>query len=381
MSQFTRPFSCLLAVGLALGRVGHATDVIDSEKARFKVETVADGLEHPWGMVQLPDGRFLFTERPGRVRVIDKDGKLLPDEVQGLPELYHAYEGGLLDIELHPDYAKNGWIYFTFAKPGEGGGLTAVFRARLDGMKLKDYQLIYDPPAADFTRREIHFGSRLTFDKENHVYFSIGDRGEWTDAKNPAQNLGSARGKIHRLNDDGTIPKDNPFVDTKGALPSIWSWGHRNPQGLRFEPGTDLLWESEHGPRGGDELNIIKKGANYGWPLVTFGVNDNGTIITDKTSAPGMEDPVFQWTPSIAVSGIGFYTGDKFPKWKGNLFAAALNFERLVRNEISDDHKIAHQEVLLEGTGRIRDVRTFGDGFLYVIYDDPGRIVKLVPAD
>jgi len=368
------------ALAVAAPLACRAGDVIDSEKAKFTVETVADGLEHPWGLVKLPDGRFLFTERPGRIRVIDKAGKLLPDEVEGLPELYHVYEGGLLDIELHPDYAKNGWIYFTFAKPGPGGGLTAVARARLDGMKLKDYQLLYDPPAADFTSRVIHFGSRLTFDTEGHMFFSVGDRGEWTDAKNPAQFLTSARGKIHRLNDDGTIPKDNPFVGRKDALPSIWSWGHRNPQGLRFQPGTGLLWESEHGPHGGDELNIIRKGANYGWPLVTFGINDDGTTISDKTSAPGMEDPVWQWTPSIAVSGIGFYTGDKFPGWKGNLFAAALNFERLVRNEIGKDNKVAHQEVLLEGTGRIRDVREFDDGYLYVIYDDPGRIVRLAPA-
>ncbi|MGH8048605.1 MAG: PQQ-dependent sugar dehydrogenase [Chthoniobacterales bacterium] len=380
MLHILRVTLCSIATATAFFGCARAQDVVASEKARFKVEVIADGLSHPWGMVKLPDGRFLVTERPGRLRVIE-NGKLLDQPVDGLPPLYHAYEGGLLDIELHPDYAKNGWIYFTASQEHGDAGVTGVFRAKIDGMTLKDVQILFTPPDADFTRRPIHFGSRLTFDDKGHFYFSIGDRGETPDAQNPAQNLGSARGKIHRLNDDGTIPRDNPFVDKKGALPSIWSYGHRNPQGLRFQPGTGLLWESEHGPRGGDELNIIKPGANYGWPLVTFGVNDNGTTITDKTAEPGMEDPVWQWTPSIAVSGIGFYNGDKFPAWKGNLFAAALNFERLVRSEIDENHKVTHQEVLLEGTGRMRDVRFFDDGSFYLIYDDPGQVVRLVPAE
>lgn len=348
-----------------------------------------------------------MTERSGRLRVIE-NGKLVRQPVEGLPPIYSRFEGGLLDIELHPDYAKNGWIYFTYAQPSKeptptptpaaagdsvrnrnffqstasSMGLTGVFRAKLDGMTLRDVQIVYSPPAADFSRNLIHFGSRLAFDDKGHFFFSIGDRGEPTTPDNPAQNLGSARGKIHRLNDDGSIPSDNPFVDTKGALPSIWSYGHRNPQGLCFQPGTGLLWESEHGPRGGDELNIIKRGGNYGWPLVTWGLNDDGTVITDKKSGvAGMEDPVWQWTPSIAVSGIGFYTGDKFPGWKGDLFACALVFERLVRIELDDKSQVAHQEVLLANSGRVRDVRVFDDGYLYVIYDQPGMIVRLVPAE
>ncbi|MGH8048606.1 MAG: PQQ-dependent sugar dehydrogenase [Chthoniobacterales bacterium] len=368
---------CCLAVVIIPCRAQN-DGVIVSEKARFKVEVVADGVVHPWGMVKLPDGRLLFTEAGGRLRII-KDGKLQPESIAAPPQLYVDGEGGLLDVELHPDYAKNGWIYLSLTKANDNGMMTAIVRARLDGNQLKDIQAIYDPPASDYTQSYIHCGGRMEF-QDGHLFFSIGDRGEPATPSNPAQNLGSARGKIHRVNDDGTIPEDNPFVKTKGALPSIWSYGHRNPQGLRVQPGTDLLWESEHGPHGGDELNVIKKGLNYGWPLVTFGVNDDGTTISDKNTAPGMEDPRLQWTPSIAVSGIDFYNGDQFPAWKGNLFAAALGHQKLVRVELDKDNHITHQEMLLEGSGRIRDVRCFDDGSIYVLYSWPGRVIRLVPA-
>ena len=365
---------CCLAV-VSVSCRAQDDGVIASEKARFKTEIIAE-IDGPWGMVKLPDGRLLVTESDGALWVID-NGRV--ERVDGVPETSSSGEGGLLDVELHPDYAKNGWIYFTITKRKTGGVLTCVIRARLDGTKLKDVEDIYTPPEADFVNSYIHYGGRMAF-HDGKVFFSIGDRGAPATPSNPAQDLGSARGKIHRLNDDGSIPEDNPFVHTKGALASIWSYGHRNPEGLTVQPGTDLLWESEHGPHGGDELNIIKKGANYGWPLVTFGINDDGTIITDKTSAPGMEDPMLHWTPSIAVAGIGFYNGDQFPAWKGNLFAAALRHEKLVRCELDKDNRITHQEILLEGQARMRDVRCFDDGSIYVLYASPGRIVRLVPV-
>jgi glucose/arabinose dehydrogenase len=377
--HFPRSIFRMLACSLVFAGRIHAGDAIASEKEHFKIETVAEGLDHPWAMVKLPDGRMLVTERAGRLRIIE-NGKLLPKPVEGLPPIHVYYEAGLLDIELHPDYAKNGWIYFSYVKGDAKGSMTAVARARLDGNKLKDVQTIFDPPASDYSNTIIHYGSRLEF-QDGRLFFSIGERNMRVDlATNPAQKLDSARGKVHRVNDDGSIPEDNPFVHTKGALPSIWTLGNRNPQGLRVQPGTGVMWESEHGPRGGDELNILKKGANYGWPLVTFGINYDGSTITDKTTAPGMEDPMLQWTPSVAVSGIDFYTGDKFPAWKGNLFAATLLGQKLVRIELDKDNRVAHQEFLLEGTGRIRDVLCFDDGDIYVVYDEPGKIIKLVPA-
>jgi glucose/arabinose dehydrogenase len=352
--------------------------VIASEKARFKTEVVADNLDSPWGMARLPDGRLIVTEREGTVRIFEvgKSGEV----VSGFPELSVSGEGGLLDVEVDPDYAKNGWLYFTHTKSGPAGGnVTCVVRARIDGNRFKDVQNLFDPPSRDFVTHYIHYGGRMEF-HDGKLFFSIGDRGDRATPSNSAQDLASARGKIHRINPDGSIPEDNPFVGKKGALPSIWTWGNRNAQGLREQPGTGAMWEAEHGPRGGDELNIIERGANYGWPLVTFGINDDGSTITDQTTAPGMKDSVLHWTPSIAVSGIDFYRGDAFPQWKGNLFAGSLRGEKLVRCELDKDNHVTHQEFLLEGSGRMRDVCCFDDGSIYVVYTQPGRIVRLVPA-
>ncbi len=362
---------------LALAPASGQAEIVRSEEADFRIETVAEGLNSPWGMVKLPDGRFLVTERPGRLRIIE-NGVLLPEPVEGIPEVWAVGQGGLLDIRLHPDHTRNGWIYLAFSKPSEKGALTSVIRGRLKGNRFVDVETIFDPPPEEASKAAIHFGCRIVFDDKGHVFFSIGDRGDVTTPANQAQRLDNVKGKIHRLMDDGSIPADNPFVTTDGARPSIWSYGNRNPQGLAVQPGTGLLWESEHGPRGGDELNIIQKGKNYGWPTVTAGINYNGSPITERTSAPGMENPVKQWTPSPAVCGMAFYTGNAFPRWKGNLFVTALAHAKLFRLKLNGS-AVEHQEELLANTGRVRDVRCFDDGHLYVIYDQ-GKIVRLVPT-
>jgi len=353
-----------------------SAQVISSEKEDFKVEVVAEGLKNPWAILELPDGRLLVTERPGTLRVIE-NGRLLSDVVSGLPAVYAKGQGGLLDIELHPDYAKNGWIYVAFSDVKNDKGLTKIIRGRLKGMALVDQETIFEAPVDEYTGAGVHFGCRMEFDSNGHLFFSIGDRG---DMKN-AQLRTNVKGKVHRIRDDGGVPEDNPFFSEPGAARSIWSYGNRNPQGLRFHPVTGDLWATEHGPRGGDELNIIEKGKNYGWPLITYGINYNGTPITDKTEAPGLEQPVIQWTPSIAVSGIDFYTGKLFPKWKNNLFVGALAHQKIVRVEFDAAGKaVTRQEILLEKSGRIRDVRCLSDGAIYLVYDEPGKIVRLVPA-
>lgn len=355
-----------------------ASDVLTSSAHRFRMETVADGLEHPWAVAKLPDGDFLVTERAGQVLRIGKDGTKTP--VAGVPEVVVKGQGGLLDLVLHPQYEENGWIYLAYAKPLPGGSMTAVARTRLKDDRLVDLEMIFDPPDGQASDTGLHFGCRIVFDGRGHVFFSIGDRGGPTNAENLAQSLGSVTGKIHRLHDDGRVPDDNQFVGRKDAMPSIWALGVRNPQGLVYDTAEDRLWETEHGPRGGDELNVIRKGANYGWPLATYGINYSGTTITKNKSLPGMEDPVVQWTPVIAASGLALYRGDKFPRWRGNLFAGGLASEKLVRMEL-DGTAVTKQEIVLKDTGRIRDVREFDDGFLYLVYDEPGKVVRLVPAD
>ena len=345
-----------------------------SKEHGFIVETVADGLRNPWGMEKLPDGRFLVTERAGKLRII-QDGKLQSATVANVPEVCARGQGGLMDVRLHPNYAENSWIYLSFSKPLPGGGLTSIFRARLMGNALADIETVFEPPAEEATRGGLHFGNRIQFDGKGYMFFSIGERGEMQNA----QNLTNVKGKVHRLHDDGRVPADNPFVKQSGARASIWSYGNRNIQGLRFQPGSGILWASEHGPRGGDELNIIRKGANYGWPVITYGIDYGGSRISELSAKEGMEQPVIQWTPSPAVCGMDFYTGSKFPAWKGNLFVSALALQKVIRVAINGG-KVTGQENLLERTGRIRDVRCFDDGFVYVIYDEPGRIVRLVPA-
>ena len=368
-----------LAPLLLLLATSAMADVVSSEAHRFRVETIADGLDHPWAVAQSPDGKFLVTERSGNLLLIDKPGSE-PGRISGIPAVFARGQGGLLDVVLHPDYKKNGWIYLSFSKPIGDGAHTAIVRGKLDGDRFTNVETIFDPPADQATDRALHFGCRMAFDGRGHLFFSIGDRGGPTTPENPAPDLSKIAGKIHRIHDDGRIPADNPFLETPGAMPSIWAYGSRNAQGLVYDSATGRLWETEHGPRGGDELNLIRKGAHYGWPLVTYGINYSGTTITDKKSAPGMQDPVVQWTPVIAASGLALYQGDKFPRWHGNLFAGGLASERVVRIELNGA-AVTEQEVLLKGTGRVRDVRSFDDGFLYVVYDDPGKVVRLVPAE
>ncbi len=371
-----RLYLILLAAALSASQ---AADIIPSAAHRFRIETIIQDLDHPWAVAKLPDGRFLVTERRGTLQLIDplNGAKQLID---GVPTVWAQGQGGLLDIHLHPRYGENGWIYLAFSKPIGEGALTSVIRAKLENNTLVDHEIIFDPPADQATARRVHFGCRLAFDGRGHLFFSIGDRGGPTTPENLSQSLGSVTGKIHRVYDDGRVPEDNPFVKIAGAMPSIWAYGVRNPQGLVYDTAGSRLWETEHGPRGGDELNIIRPGANYGWPLTTYGINYNGTVISDKKSLPGMENPVIQWTPVIAASGLDLYRGDKFPRWHGNLLAGGLAGKKLVRLELSGT-AVAKQEILLADTGRIRDVRSFDDGYLYILYDEPGQLVRLVPAE
>ncbi len=355
------------------------TEPITSEQHTFKIETVADRLSTPWGMAFLPDGRLLFTEKSGALRVV-KNGRLRVDPIRGTPAVRDSGQGGLLEVAVHPRYTENGWIYLAYSDPatrdGQPVSLTTIVRGKVRDGAWVEQQTIWRAPL-EFYRPGggVHFGCRIVFDADGYLFFSHGERGRQDDA----QNLKLPNGKIHRLHDDGRIPTDNPFAQQSGAFASIWTYGNRNPQGLAFEPGTDVLWSTEHGPRGGDELNIIRRGANYGWPVITYGMNYNGTPITGITAKDGMEQPVTHWTPSIAVCGIDFYTGDAFPQWRGNLFVTALAQQEL-RRVVIENGKVTHQEILLKDLGRVRDVQTGPDGAIYVALNQPDRIVRLVPA-
>ncbi len=352
--------------------------VVHSEKESFKLEPVIDAtLNEAWAIAFLPDGRMLVTERPGRLRII-KDGMLLPEPVHGIPAVYGG-EGGLLDVALHPNYLRpgNDWIYLSYGdKSPDGRAMTAVIRGRLRDGAFVDQQQIFKADLSLYRSGGMRFGSRLLFDKAGHLFFSVGDRAHPGDE----QDLSRPNGKVHRVNDDGSIPKDNPFCHQKDAIPSIWTYGNRNPQGLAFSPVTGELWESEHGPRGGDELNISYPGHNYGWPVITYGMNYDGTPITDHTAQKGMDQPVTYWVPSIATSPIAFYTGNRFPQWKNNLFLGSLATQEL-RRLVIDGHSVTHQEILFKGIGRVRDIVNGPDGYLYIVLNQPSRILRLVPAN
>jgi glucose/arabinose dehydrogenase len=346
-----------------------------SERHKFKLEEVVGGLDTPWALEFLPDGRILLTERPGRLRIFDP-GKGLGAPITGIPKVWVQQDGGLLDVALHPDYAKNGWIYLGYSVQGKGQvSATEVVRGRIKDGAWVDQEFVYRPAPAVFRPGNDHYGIRFLFDRQGHLFYSIGDRGKPDDS----QLLTEPAGKIHRVLDDGSVPNDNPYVGRADALPTIWSHGHRNPQGLALDPVTGELWASEHGPRGGDELNRIGPGLNYGWPLVTFGINYDGTSISELTAMPGLEPPVVQWTPSLAACGIAFYTGDRFAGWKNDLFVTGLVGQQLRRLVIEDGH-VTHQELLFRGLGRVRDVVNGPDGYLYVVLNQPGRIVRLAPA-
>ncbi len=347
------------------------SEPIQSGKLTFRTQVVASGLRNPWSMAFLPDGRVLVTERPGTVRIIEK-GKLLEAPLAGTPEVVARGQGGMLDVALHPDFENNSLVYLGYSIPQEGGTHTGIMRAKLVGNSLTEQTVIFTGSPA--SNRGQHFGTRIVFDADGYVYFSIGDRGQMEDA----QKLDNAAGKVFRIHDDGRIPADNPFVNEAGAIGQIWSYGHRNQQGVAVHPTTGAIWAHEHGPRGGDELNIVKKGANYGWPVITYGINYNGTPITEERERDGMEQPVTYWDPSIAPAGLAFVTSDKYPGWKGNAMVGALAFTSVYRVELDGDVAGA-QEQLLQNIGRVRDVREGPDGYLYVIVESSGEILRIVP--
>lgn len=370
--------------------------VVRSEKESFRIEVIARGLEVPWGLAFLPDGRLLVTERRGALRIIDRNGHLLPDPVAATPTPWVRQDSGMLDVAVSPNPRLKDWVYLAYTDvmagysgridgPDSPPSMTVLIRGRIDRHnRWVDTQELFRAPASLYTSSGAHYGTRFLFDGKGHVFFSIGDRGDMRNA----QRLDTPLGKIHRINEDGSVPADNPFVGRAGAVPTIWSFGHRNPEGLAFDPRTGLLWESEHGPAGGDEINIIERGHNYGWGVVSMGLQPGIT----RTAAPGMEPPIAYYTPSIAPSGIAFYTGSRFPGWKNSLFVAGLAGQQLRRFEI-DGRRIVHQEVVFSKFGRVRAVAQGPDQLLYVLLQSPtgggtglllsdpspGMVVRLVP--
>lgn len=352
-----------------------------SEEHDYRFEPVVDGLEVPWSMTFLPDRSMLVTERAGRLRVI-RDGRLEPQPIRGLPPVIAREEAGLMSVVADPDYAHNGWIYLTFSDPGpDESAMNKIIRGRLRDGELVEQRTIFAMPPDQYPRSYVLFGGRLAFDGP-YLFFSIGERGMEEGSTGQAQNLAVPFGKIHRVFHDGRVPPDNPFVGRPATDPSIWAYGVRNPQGLAVNPATGELWESEHGPRGGDELNHIQRGRNYGWPVITYGMNYDGTPASTKTAARGMEQPAMNWTPSIAVSEIEFYTGTAFPRWRNQLFVGSLAQQKFLRIVV-DHGRVVHREEVFSGLGRVRDIKTGPDGFLYIALEligKPGRIVRLVPA-
>jgi len=339
--------------------------------AEYEYEMVVPDLQIAWGFDFLPDGSILIAEKSGEL-IHFKDGK--KQQVQGAPQVYNRGQGGFLDVAVGPNYERDGWIYFTYAsEEGDGeGGNTALMRAKLENNSLTNKEVLYK--AAPNTTRGQHFGSRIEFDKNGHVYFSVGDRGD-RDV-NP-QDLTRDGGKVYRLNLDGSIPKDNPFVGQADAREATFSYGHRNPQGMIYNPETSEIWVHEHGPQGGDEINAVKKGANYGWPLVSYGINYDGTSFTDETSGPDFENSLFYWVPSIAPSGFVYVTSDKYPELKGDLLVGSLKFQ-YVEHLTLDGKKVTGREKILEQVGRVRDIVQSPAGDIYVSAEGKG-IVKIIP--
>ena len=373
---WTSAAALVAALAACAGTPTDATaQTFTSEHHKFRVVTVVGGLEHPWGMAFLPDGSILVTERPGRLRLV-RNGVLEPEPIAGVPEVWARGQGGLLDVAVHPDFERNRLVYLSYSKPGPDGATTAVARGRLVGGRLEDVEDIFVADA--WTNRGQHFGSRLVFDGKGHLFVSIGDRGVMQEAQNP----GNHQGTIVRLLDDGRVPADNPFVGREGFRPEIYAYGIRSPQGLALHPETGELWETEHGPRGGDEINLILPGRNYGWPTITYGINYNGEKISDHTHMEGMEQPLHYWVPSIATSGLAFYTGDKFPGWKGDAFVGGLAGQQLVRLRFDGTRRVAIEVLLTELKRRIRDVRNGPDGYIYLLVDEPSApMLRLEPAD
>lgn len=370
----------LLSTGPSFGQAVHRSAYHD-----YRAVTVADGLIHPWSIAFLPGGDLLITEQPGRLRIV-RNGNLLPSPVAGVPEVLARGQGGLLDVVPHPDFASNRLLYISYSKPiGDGSeATTAVIRGRFENDRLSDVEELFEAQS----RGRGHYGSRLAFDGAGHLFITVGDRQVPSSGDleaHPAQDLSNHHGTINRIHEDGRVPNDNPFVGREGALPEIWSYGHRNAQGLGIHPETGDIWANEHGPQGGDELNLILPGRNYGWPVVGFGVNyRSGAAIHEGTHREGMEQPVHVWVPSIGISGLMIYTGDRFPEWRGNIFVGGMAGQRLDRLTL-EGQDVIHEETLYYGRGRIRDVRQGPDGYIYLAIDgdddEPTPVLRLEPVE
>lgn len=363
------PLRTLLGAALLSSLPAHADD--------YRIETLTEGLEHPWSLAFLPDGRMLVTERVGRLRLIEADGRLLEDPIAGLPQAFIAAQAGLMEVALDPDYPDNRWLYLSYAHGDAEANNTRLIRARLVGDELRDIDVLFT--AQPLKAGAAHYGGRIAFLADKTLVLTLGDGFDWREQ---AQNPGNHLGKIVRLNRDGSVPSDNPLLGQAGAAAEIYSLGHRNVQGIFFDAETDRLYSHEHGPRGGDELNLIQAGQNYGWPLATFGVDYTGARVSPYTELPGLVAPLLHWTPSVAPSSLTLYRGALFPDWQGDLFAATLA-ERSVRRIRVRDGMLAGEEVLFEELGeRIRDVRSGPDGALYLLTDNAeGRLLRVVPSE
>jgi glucose/arabinose dehydrogenase len=351
------------------------SNIFKTESLTIRLDTVMSGISIPWGMAFLPDGEMLVTERGGKIFRVSTNRELQP--ISGGPQVVAQGQGGLLDIELHPDFKNNQLVYLSYSlgKKSDSGDLatTAVMRAKLNGNLLEQQQNIFE--ALPYSKTRHHYGSRLEFDNNGYLYITVGDRGN--HFVHP-QSLKSYPGKIHRIKDDGSIPADNPFINTPDAVPSIYSYGHRNAQGMVMNAETGAIWVNEHGPRGGDEINLVQKAKNYGWPVICYGINYDGTVLTEKTAAPGMEQPALYWLPSIGPSGMAFVTGDRYMPWKGNLLVGSLRFKYLDLCTIKNN-KVVKEEMLFKNIGRVRDVRMGPDGYIYLAVENPGAIFRLTP--
>ena len=349
------------------------TYAVQSAKHAFHVNKVLDGLENPWSMAFLPDGRMLITERAGRLRLVTKSFQLHPTPIAGLPKIKAAGQGGLFDVAIHPDYAANGWIYWAYNEPGAGGWGTALARGKLQGTQMTSVEVLFSMRPK--SRKNQHFGGRIVFDTGGFVYLTLGDRGD----RDRAQKMDDHAGSVIRLHEDGRVPEDNPFVRLKGALPEKWTLGNRNIQGAALHPQTGKLWTHEHGPQGGDEVNLMSAGKNYGWPVVTHGANYGlGTKIGEGQTKAGMAQALKIWVPSIAPSGMAFVNSQEFPEWSGNLLVGSLRAQTLVRLELDGDTVVGEERLLVGQIGRIRDVRVAEDGLIYLLTDAPnGALFQL----
>jgi glucose/arabinose dehydrogenase len=384
MSAFNRTLAAAVLAPLALAAVaagcaqptGAADGRYETELAELRVETVADGLVHPWALAVLPDGGMLVTERAGRLRIVKPDGEV-SEPIAGLPEIWSRGQGGLLDVELGPDYASTNRIYLSYSEPGQGGASTAVARAVLDreARQLSALEVIFRQEPKSSGGR--HFGSRLVFARDGTLFITIGDRGE----RARAQDFTINRGQVIRVNPDGSIPDDNPFVGVAGRLPEVWSYGHRNAQGAALHPETGQLWLHEHAAQGGDEVNVPEAGKNYGWPTIHYGEDYGGGQFGEGTKKPGLEQPVYYWDPSIAPSGMTFYTHDRVPAWQGDVFVGALKYRMLVRLDLEDGEIVHEERMLQDPRKRIRAVEQGPDGRLYLLTDARnGELLRVTPT-